>query len=364
MAEERNLATVRATETTEGDEVSKEELQRRMEEARESITQTVAEIKDTVTNQYQAVKESVTEALDWREQFRKRPLVFSVGALSVGLIVGYTIAGAFVGDEGDDYRSYDRSYEGDEGLRASGGVAPASHYYRGEGTEGSHPSAARSYAAQAITGSSYGASGYDAAPLHESVPSVQSPAAYAGTATTAQSDAAGVEEEAVKGPGLIERFKGTKAYDRLEEEVSTLGDRFLDELSKTAQTVVLPLLFNKVKDLFGVDLSNKEGDARASQRQQGSSGSATGGSPAGGSAQTNASLSGAAQSSFAGVNRGTAAGLENETTASGQGAAGTGNQSTGGSPAGGSGSSYATSENRGYGASAAGGGSDYSRGSD
>src|SRR5215210_2293115 len=110
MAEERNLATVRAPESTDED-VTKEELQRRMEEARESITQTVTEIKDTVANQYQAVRETVTEALDWREQFRKRPLAFSVGALSVGFIVGYSIAGTFKGDG-----SYDESEE-DTGLR-------------------------------------------------------------------------------------------------------------------------------------------------------------------------------------------------------------------------------------------------------
>jgi ElaB/YqjD/DUF883 family membrane-anchored ribosome-binding protein len=359
MAEERDLATVRAPETTDTQEVSKEELQRRMEEARESITQTVAEIKDTVTNQYQAVKESVTEALDWREQYRKRPLAFSIGALSVGLIVGYTLAGAFVGDDDDDYRSYEQDET--TGLRAAGAVAPAAHYYGREGAEGTQPSASHSYAAQAITGSSssaFGSSGYDTGSLQESDASAAapSPAPYQGTQQSAELEASAEEPQ---GPGLIERFKGTKAYDRLEEEVSALGDRFLNELSKTAQTVVLPLLFSKVKDLFGVDLSNKEGLGQASQRQ-GSSGSA-----ATSSTDTNASLSGAAQSSFAGVNRGTATGREEASTQGGAGTAGTGNQATGGSGSAQStgGSSYATSENRGYGASAGGGG-DYNRGSD
>lgn len=81
----------RASSTT-GREPSKAELQRRMEAAREEISETVAEIKDTVTEQYESVKESVTETLDWRAQFRKHSVAFSLGALAVGFIVGNGIA--------------------------------------------------------------------------------------------------------------------------------------------------------------------------------------------------------------------------------------------------------------------------------
>src|ERR687893_786211 len=100
MAEERNLAVARAQDADDTDS-TKAELQRRMEEARESITQTVTEIKDTVTNQYQAVRDTVTEALDWREQFRKRPVAFSIGAMSAGFILGYAVAGTFKGGDSD-----------------------------------------------------------------------------------------------------------------------------------------------------------------------------------------------------------------------------------------------------------------------
>ncbi|MBA2525618.1 MAG: hypothetical protein H0V18_07530, partial [Pyrinomonadaceae bacterium] len=71
MAEERTLGLARAREV-EDEEVSKEELQLRMEEARDSITQTVTEIKETVVQQYETVK----DALDWREQFKKRPVAW------------------------------------------------------------------------------------------------------------------------------------------------------------------------------------------------------------------------------------------------------------------------------------------------
>lgn len=67
---------------------TKAELQRRMEEARESISQCVTEIKDTVATQYQQARESVSPELDWREHYRRHPVVWSVGALSVGFILG------------------------------------------------------------------------------------------------------------------------------------------------------------------------------------------------------------------------------------------------------------------------------------
>jgi ElaB/YqjD/DUF883 family membrane-anchored ribosome-binding protein len=94
---EKRRATARAAD---GDESpSKAELQRRMEETRESISQTVDEIKDTVSEQYENVKETVSEVLDWKEQFQKNPLVWGVGAVAVGLAVGYSIALMRQGDK-------------------------------------------------------------------------------------------------------------------------------------------------------------------------------------------------------------------------------------------------------------------------
>jgi hypothetical protein len=114
---------------------------------------------------------------------------------------------------------------------------------------------------------------------------------------------------------LLERFKGTTAYDRLQSEVSTLGDRFMDELSSTAHNVVLPALFNKIKEMFGVDLSGKQGQEK------------TGGG--GERAQE------AAQTSSQGRNA-QAASASTASASSARAAS--------------SGSSYATSENRPYGA--------------
>ena len=59
------------------------------------------------------------------------------------------------------------------------------------------------------------------------------------------------------GPGLLERFRETSAYERLSKEVGSLGDRVVEELSATAHQVVLPALLKKVKSLVGLDLAPK-----------------------------------------------------------------------------------------------------------
>ena len=248
MAEERNLGLVRATDSADEDvDQTKAALQRRMEEARESISQTVTEIKDTVVNQYQQVRENISDTLDWREQYKRHTLPFTLTAFAVGVFTGYTVMGAFKG-EGDeeDYEeegSFDRIEQGfDRGLKG----------------------AARSYAAQPVLGHAVaGGHGEDVGP--ETRPSYSS-GDQAPTAPQPQALAAAYqpppptvqeEEEEPKGPGLIERFKETKAYDRLQEELSTLGERALEELSKTARTVVVPALLNKLKNMIGIDLSTQ-----------------------------------------------------------------------------------------------------------
>jgi len=257
MAEERNLATARATDadTNADADSTKADLQRRMEEARESISQTVSEIKDTVTNQYQSVKESVNDALDWREQVRKRPVAWSAGALTAGLLVGYGLGSTFMGGDSDyerDYRAYDEDDSDDDTSSSSARYAS----YEGASNYGSRASSTRSYAAQGITG----AGAYGRGAKSDYRPSYSS--GYEGTHDT-ESDK----------PGLIEKFKGTHAFDRLQSEVSSLGDRFIDEISNVGQSVVLPALLGKVKELFGVDLSNKTGGA---QQRQGTGTSAYG----------------------------------------------------------------------------------------
>jgi hypothetical protein len=194
MAEERTLGVARAREVA-AEDLSKEELQLRIEEARDSITQTVTEIKETVVHQYENVK----DALDWREQFKKRPIAWSVGAAGVGFCVGYCVAATIKREE------------------SSGRYVPSEKHV---------------YAGEPITGRSY-------------------------TPLSANLEAAEKANGKDEGPGLLDRFKETRAFDRLHQEVGTIGDRLLEELSTTAQTVILPALIRKIRDLLGADVSNK-----------------------------------------------------------------------------------------------------------
>lgn len=252
MAEERNVGLARAPEPQSDDDATKMELQRRMEEARENITQTVTEIKETVATQYQQVKETISESLDWREQYRRRPLPFTLGAAGVGLLLGYSVAGAFKGGDADDDTdsAFDRIESGFDDMGES--------------------STSRSYASQAITGTPSGASTYlralpdeGSSPVLNATPGTGRSGGDVGPDTRpsyssgyAPAASAGTPEPAgPQGPGLLERFKETQAYDRLQQEISTLGNRAVEELSKTAQTVVLPAILGKLKDLIGIDLS-------------------------------------------------------------------------------------------------------------
>src|SRR5215213_7867393 len=94
MAVKRSSGRAAAVAAATAKEPGKAELQRRMEEAREEISQTVEEIKDTVTEQYETVKETVAETFDWRAQFRKHSVAWSLGALAVGYVVGTGLAAA------------------------------------------------------------------------------------------------------------------------------------------------------------------------------------------------------------------------------------------------------------------------------
>jgi hypothetical protein len=297
MAEERSVGLERVTEAATADaDPTKAELQRRMEEARESISQTVSEIKDTVVTQYQQVKETISDTLDWREQYRRHTLPFAVGAFAAGALLGYGVMGAFKGGDGeeefdDEAGSFDRIESGfDEGIQRSYAAAPITGrrrasspaYQRGPrpesnaATEGAGvfdrghseeagedvgPSSRPSYS-----------SGYQAQTAPHQVQGLKSGSKQPQAASEQSSDSYSQEEES-KGPGLIERFKETKAYDKLTDELSTLGDRVVEELSRTAQTVILPALLNKLKGLIGVDIAGQRG----SQQRGGGAGQTGGG---------------------------------------------------------------------------------------
>src|SRR5512132_913859 len=84
-------AEQKKTDETDLDSLTKKELQQEMAKTRESVSETVDEIKQTVSRQYEAAKDTVAGVLDYRNEFQKEPLVWSLGALSAGFALGYTV---------------------------------------------------------------------------------------------------------------------------------------------------------------------------------------------------------------------------------------------------------------------------------
>jgi len=186
MADEGTLGLARASEHS-AEDLSKAELQRRMDEARDSISQTVTEIKDTVVHQYEAVKETINDTLDWREQVKKRPVAWSLGAAGGGFLAGYAIAALVKGNSGHDHEYF--------------------------------PSAIHAYAAGPIIG--------EAAPTGFDLRDPQ----------RRRHEQARVADS---GPGMLERLQQTEAFEHVRKEAAAVGSRFVGELSQTAQEVVLP----------------------------------------------------------------------------------------------------------------------------
>ena len=191
MAEERTLGLARAEERTSG-EPSKEELQRRLGEARDSISSTETEIKETVANQVKAVKDT----LDWREQFKRRPVVWSAAALGVGFCTGYCIANYAKGDSSDYDAAIDRY--GEESIR------------------------------------------YASTPAQPLIPSRQENGKHD------------------TGPGFFQKVANTQAFERVRDEAGNIGDAVVQELSKTAKNVVIPALITSLRNFIGDHLPNAQ----------------------------------------------------------------------------------------------------------
>ena len=79
------------SQITQNKASTKRDLQRQIGRTRESLGETVDEIKKTAEQGIASVKETVSDVMDYREEFQKEPLVWSLGALSAGFALGYTV---------------------------------------------------------------------------------------------------------------------------------------------------------------------------------------------------------------------------------------------------------------------------------
>jgi hypothetical protein len=61
-----------------------------------------------------------------------------------------------------------------------------------------------------------------------------------------------------RGPNFFQKIVDTPAFDRVKSEAGNIGDAFVQELSKTAKTVVLPALITSLRNFIGDHLPNAE----------------------------------------------------------------------------------------------------------
>jgi hypothetical protein len=69
------------------------------------------------------------------------------------------------------------------------------------------------------------------------------------------------------GPNFFQKIANTQAFGRVKDEAGNIGDAFVQELSKTARTVVLPALVTSLRNFIGDYLPNAEKRPSQSQPQ-------------------------------------------------------------------------------------------------
>jgi hypothetical protein len=202
MAQQETARQTRGKKRAGDEEFLRDEIRRRLEETRESVEEAVSEIKEAAVQGYASVKDAVGD-FDWRDEVKKRPLVWSLGALGLGLLAGYAIAGATK-----------RAHDGEEKRR----YVPSEPQANADRptTDEPHSSAA------------------------------EEPPAPARVAA-----------EKKRGPAMTEKSKERGASDRVRQELGSLRDRFIDEVSTIAHQVLLPALIRKIREAISTNVSDK-----------------------------------------------------------------------------------------------------------
>ena len=75
-------------------EPTREELEARVDQARASIGHTVDALKETISERVDAVADTVNGVLTMSDQFQREPVAWSLGALSAGFAMGYSLGRA------------------------------------------------------------------------------------------------------------------------------------------------------------------------------------------------------------------------------------------------------------------------------
>ena len=152
-----------------------------------AVAEAVSEIRDAVGE------------FDWRDEVKRRPVAWSLGALGAGLLAGCAVSGAIKRARRRDRR---RGYV---------------------------PSVPHAYAAHPIMGE------------HDI------------SAADAQHSRPVKVEDKHSEPVVVDNVKASVAPDHVRRELASLRDRLIDELSAIAHEVLLPALIRKLREALVAD---------------------------------------------------------------------------------------------------------------
>ncbi len=272
MSKEPNKETPYTTETAIG-KVTVHPLHP-IEKHEETAAESATDLANKATSKLQSMKENIAQ-VDWREQVRERPVAFSVGALSLGLLAGYSIA---------------------SGRKKSGGKSSYGNYSSsiGEYSESDYdlPDFVDSGKSATKPGD-VTPSGSTSSIRTTSVPQVRTtsgalPPSTSASSTSASSSSTALTSQAsmptmsapiqpsrskkMKAPkgksmtsNLFSKLQGTSFLDRLQTEAEKLGNQVVDEISNLGHNVLLPAVTNKIKEAAGEPSANRQ-SAQSSNR--------------------------------------------------------------------------------------------------
>lgn len=199
-------------------------------------------------------------SFDWRAQARQRPVTVSIGALCVGMIAGYSFGGALTkrGRRPASFRGYSATIPA-PALKTiptpSTKVIPA---YTAEASRKVVSAPYEGSSQEQITTNATAPSTFDRSTLNETSETTRD---YSRSDGNGYQDRLGAKarRKPRQESKLLARFKQTSAFDRLQVEMSRIGDQLIDELSNIGNNVVLPAVTGKINQLVG-------GGQSASQR--------------------------------------------------------------------------------------------------
>lgn len=199
--------------------------------------------RSTATNSLQFVADTATK-LEWRNQVSRRPVAASLGALGVGLLIGYTVKGALTKRKteiDDDY--YVADFMMDETRSDDDDFTRGDDFTRKDFTEVDFDNAS---SLAATSDSANAASSYSRRGSNKR--------------TAKRQDSCSKNSR-----GLLSKLTDTSMFGRLQSEVAKLSNQAIEQLSDLGNNVLVPAISSKIKTAVGNPNATADGATAATQ---------------------------------------------------------------------------------------------------